>query len=125
MSCALRLSAGEGIERSADFEFFSANSSHSNVKSSALDLHFSREDMIDKFLFASVTGNGELSPLVLALLDAELNRPLSQTSNTLRCSSSSIAASLDHSTSSPNSSNASTLSLVGSRRILFSLDSLR
>ncbi|KAK4699712.1 hypothetical protein P7C70_g6544, partial [Phenoliferia sp. Uapishka_3] len=28
-------------------------------KSSALDLHFSREDMIDKFLFASVTGNGE------------------------------------------------------------------
>ena len=28
-------------------------------QSAPLDLHFSREDMIDKFLFASVTGNGQ------------------------------------------------------------------
>lgn len=45
-------------ERFADSPELVSISSHSN-KSSALDLHFSREDMIDKFLFASVTGNGE------------------------------------------------------------------
>lgn len=45
----------EGAELVADDLFVD----RSHGKSSALDLYFSRDDMIDKFLFASVTGNGE------------------------------------------------------------------
>lgn len=32
----------------------------------SLDLHFSRDDMVDKFLFAAVTGNGKPLPILIS-----------------------------------------------------------
>ncbi|KAM0756403.1 ras GEF [Meredithblackwellia eburnea MCA 4105] len=45
------------------------------TKSSALDLHFSREDMIDKFLFASVTGNDETYVTLFLIVYRRFVRP--------------------------------------------------
>ncbi len=44
-------------------------------KTSALDLHFSKEDMIDKFLFAAVTGNDEQYVTLFLIVFRRFARP--------------------------------------------------
>jgi len=44
-------------------------------KTSALDLHFSKDDMIDKFLFAAVTGNDEQYVTLFLIVFRRFARP--------------------------------------------------
>lgn len=52
-----------------------AEVSKSVNKTSALDLHYSKEDMIDKFLFAAVTGNDEQYVTLFLIVFRRFARP--------------------------------------------------